>query len=284
MSGIEIRALGAAVRIATSHARLVDDLRRVFRCFDVADTPHGMTPEADLRVEPGEGGAFTFARAGSPPLTTTEYPYLVASIAYDVYGRIRARANDHLLLHAGAVAWADDAVLLVGDKERGKSTLVAHLVKEGHDYLTDDMTPVRLDDGLVEAFPRAIDLRGDSPRLLAPTGDRITIYPYAAGEAAYPGRYALPSSDAVRRAPARPSVVVFSRWVKGATASLRPVGRAEAGGVLAQASANLQRLGERGFDAVTRLAASTRAFRLEYDALGDAGARVDEAFDSMRRG
>ena len=83
------------------------------------------------------------------------------------------RIRSHLLLHAGALEHDGRGVLLVGDSGAGKSTLVMELVRRGFRLLSDDIGAIRLDDGLLEPFPRSLGFvpKTDGNHSLgAPTG------------------------------------------------------------------------------------------------------------------
>ncbi|GEM_PF-5718168 len=67
-------------------------------------------------------------------------------------------------LHAAAVCVDDRAMLLAGPSTVGKSTLTAHLLRQGAAYLSDEAVILR-QDGRVTGFPRSIALetRGKLP-------------------------------------------------------------------------------------------------------------------------
>lgn len=64
-------------------------------------------------------------------------------------------------LHAGAFATAAGAVIVLGGKEAGKSTLLARLAADGVPVLADDLVIVA--GGHVLAGPRSLDLRPSAP-------------------------------------------------------------------------------------------------------------------------
>lgn len=84
----------------------------------------------------------------------------VALNAFDAQLRllIATRAPDHVFVHAGCVAVDGRALVLPGRSFSGKSTLVAALLREGADYLSDEFA-VLCPDGTVLAYPRPISLR-----------------------------------------------------------------------------------------------------------------------------
>ena len=63
------------------------------------------------------------------------------------------RQRGHLLLHASAVAVADEAVLFMGSAGWGKSTTAAALHARGHGLVTDDVAVLRVGHGSSELLP-----------------------------------------------------------------------------------------------------------------------------------
>lgn len=67
-------------------------------------------------------------------------------------------ARDRLFVHAGVVAWRDQAILIPGPSRAGKSTLVAALVQAGATYYSDEFAVLDA-DGYVHPYPRPLALR-----------------------------------------------------------------------------------------------------------------------------
>ena len=66
--------------------------------------------------------------------------------------------------HAGAFVADGGAWAVVGEREAGKSSTLAHLAGQGHEIVADDILVV--ENGAVYAGPRAIDLRRDTAERL----------------------------------------------------------------------------------------------------------------------
>jgi len=77
-----------------------------------------------------------------------------------------AGTPDRVLLHAGAVERHGTAIVIAGESGRGKSTLVAALVRAGFGYLTDELVVIDPATRRVEPYPKAIDLSPGSLTLL----------------------------------------------------------------------------------------------------------------------
>lgn len=66
---------------------------------------------------------------------------------------LAATLQGHEVLHAGAIAWADVAIALIAPSGAGKSSLVAHLVVRGAEFVTDDALALTVEDDRVLAHP-----------------------------------------------------------------------------------------------------------------------------------
>jgi hypothetical protein len=93
----------------------------------------------------------TFRLPAAPPARDLVHPYLAPAAA------VAARWAGRESFHAGAVVAGGGAWAVLGDKESGKSTTLAHLALSGHDVVADDLLVI--DGDAVLAGPRCIDLR-----------------------------------------------------------------------------------------------------------------------------
>jgi hypothetical protein len=93
----------------------------------------------------------TFRLPAAPPARDLVHPYLAPAAA------VAARWAGRESFHAGAVIAAGGAWAILGDKESGKSTTLAHLALRGLGVVADDLLVVDADAAL--AGPRCIDLR-----------------------------------------------------------------------------------------------------------------------------
>jgi hypothetical protein len=101
-----------------------------------------------------EPARVTFRLPQPPPARDLVHPYLAPAAA------VAARWAGRESFHAGAVVAGGGAWAVLGDKESGKSTTLAHLALAGHAVVSDDLLVV--DGDHVLAGPRCIDLRESS--------------------------------------------------------------------------------------------------------------------------
>lgn len=75
-----------------------------------------------------------------------------------------------VFIHAGVVGWKGRAVVIPANSFRGKTTLVAELVKNGAEYYSDEYAIVD-ERGLIHSFPRMLSIRSDDGQ----REDEITV-------------------------------------------------------------------------------------------------------------
>lgn len=197
--------------------------------------------------------------------------FLVGVFLWHLNQRVMLETRSHLLVHAGAASLDGRAVVLPGDPDAGKSTLVAALVSAGFSYLSDEAAAVDLGSGLVFPYPRAIALGRGSWSLLpalAPPADRRRrtedLWLVTAEEI----------RSGATSAPCRSRVVVFPRLEPGTPAELHPISRAEAVRRMARRSTNLADLGERGFRAAVALVEDATCWEMRLDGVDAAVATI----------
>lgn len=110
---------------------------------EAAEGVEGAVPAA---TDPGEEGAIPI---GGPGASYEVSGILTRAVIRSLIGR-------RLLLHAGAVDLPGiGTVLLVGESGAGKSTATTRLGRRGT-YLTDELTNVEPETGLLEAYPKPV--------------------------------------------------------------------------------------------------------------------------------
>lgn len=79
-------------------------------------------------------------------------------------GLVFARWDGRVALHAGGIVVGGRAWGVLGAREAGKSTTLAHLARAGHGVLCDDLLVI--DQGRACAGPRTLDLRPETAQRL----------------------------------------------------------------------------------------------------------------------
>lgn len=79
-----------------------------------------------------------------------------------IFRQLATQVDSHLFFHAGAVALRNKGILLLGDSMHGKTTLVLELVRRGYQFLSDDISPLGIQDCRIYQNPRSLVVRDGS--------------------------------------------------------------------------------------------------------------------------
>lgn len=97
------------------------------------------------------------------PLSTPEF---LEGYAYEsILSTVMTRVRSHLLIHAGAVSYKGQGIIIAADTMHGKTTLVLELVRRGFKFLSDEMAALGRTDRRVHPFPRSFCIRKGSLEL-----------------------------------------------------------------------------------------------------------------------
>ncbi|MBA3352847.1 MAG: hypothetical protein H0U23_10555 [Blastocatellia bacterium] len=72
--------------------------------------------------------------------------------------KVAELTRDRVFIHAGVVGWKGRAIVIPANSFRGKTSLVAELVRNGAEYYSDEYA-VLDENGLVHSFPRLLAIR-----------------------------------------------------------------------------------------------------------------------------
>lgn len=262
-------ALGWDFAVATHDPALTAHVDRVFGSLACTGEPAHRFEISE--VEGPTPRTLRLTLDGDELETTTDPARPLALIVWHVNRAAIAAADDDVLLHASAAAHDGAAVVMAGDMEVGKTTLVTALVRAGLSYLTDEAVAVDPATGELRAFPRALSLDPGSWPLfpeLEPAVDPA-VAPYLPDQWQVPPDAIRPGA-AVARARAR--VVVFPRYRAGAGFEVVELGRADALVTLARCAFNLHAAPQRNLEVLGDVVRGCRCFTLDYD---DLDAAVD---------
>jgi HprK-related kinase A len=192
---------------------------------------------------------------------------------------ISSRAHRYLIIHAAVVEKNGRAAILPAPPGSGKSTLCAALVgRGGWRLLSDELTLLRLDDGLIEPVPRPVSLKNGAIDVIgrylpSPVFSRA-VTDTVKGTVAH---MKAPAASILRaHETAAPAWLIFPRYEAGVATLLEPVPRARAFMRVADNAFNYSVLGGRGFTALGRMIDEVDSHALSYSVL-------DEALDLFDR-
>ena len=151
---------------------------------------------------------------------------LYATLLWHVNRGVERASRGHVLLHAAAAERDGAAVLLVAPSGKGKSTLVAGLVRAGLRYLTDEAVALRPCDGGITPYPKSLSIEQGSWDVLADLRQHVPV----SSTSLSPEQWQVPV-DALRpdavSAGARTTLVVLPRYEAGAASTLTPLRRSD---------------------------------------------------------
>ena len=171
-------------------------------------------------------------------------------------------------LHAAAVSWRREGILLAGASGAGKSTLAAALVHYGCGYLTDEASFIDLNTFRIEPYPKPLSLRPGSLSLMG-----VSVPEEARGSSCemVPASYLFSDVDVAH---ARVSKIVFLHRRPGDSVTYRPIPRSEALVELTNNSFNFIEHGGRWLPRLRELVLSSSCWRLESGSLYGAAKAV----------
>jgi len=286
MHRIDLRFGPVTFRIGSAWAEIVSQLGALYAGYPapepIADFTVLLEPQKPwrrlLRPSVAIGGDFRLPGAAPLPLAQG---LLAAEMGMNLQMALGQRR--YLLLHAGVVEREGRALILTGPSGAGKSTLAALLGETGWRFMGDEFALLDPANGRLRAFPRAVSLKNESLDLFADV-DPQRLGPLLEGTPKGTIRHLRPRPEAAARMdePACPALILFPRFGADLPAAIRAVGAAEAFVRLTQASTNYVALAERGFEALTRLVASTPALAVDYASSAEAVALIERLWTDAR--
>ncbi len=274
-SVLRIQALGTTTEVRADSERLIADLQGLFRYFDLDERPADETATNGFYVQIGDGPeCFRLVRHEQRILQTHSYPHLLAHLEFEIHAELTRRAEGCFLIHAGAVALGEYGFLFPGDRGKGKTTLVACLVKNGFEFFSDDTAVLDLHGGRIFPHPRPLNIKGKTQELLQPLGTRLRIASYGNASEPYPARYAMPCPDSIAKRPRPVRFVIFLQRRPGVGARLEPLPRSEAVLGLMHHALNLPRLPKKEFALAARMARHLDPYRMVYGDLERASEEI----------
>jgi HprK-related kinase A len=229
-----------------------------------------------LRPSVHIGGDFVIPDAAPLPLAQG---LLAAEMGMNLQMALGQRR--YLLLHASAAERDGRALLMTGLSGAGKSTLAALLMARGWRLMGDEFALLDVESEQVHAFPRLISLKNAAIEVARAAHPQGRFGPRLEGTPKGVIQHLLPDARAIAAMaePAAPALILFPSF--GFDAAERPVLPSETFVRLTQASTNYVAMGERGFDALTRLVATVSARAIDYPDTATALAQVERLWAAL---
>ena len=218
-------------------------------------------PGSYVVIEEAADGRFSVADDGAAPVAGLARQDLPTFIMEAVVRGLVKDLRTAVALHAGAVAYNGKAALIAGPTGAGKSSLVAWLIGNGFDYLSDEIALLLAGEATILGLPRALVLKpGSAEKVLA-----LPTYLGAGLLAA--GEHVMVRPRFVEPGEARPQpcgLIVFPHYEAGAEPRVESIGPAQTALRLVGTNLNARNLSDGGFRALTGLARQVPAVTLRY--------------------
>ena len=252
------RALDHDFAIRTDNTRLAAYFDRSLRSFAV-----GGSPARWYSVVAGheESERYRIYLDGEGLYAARDADAAVRYVLWHVNYQVIVGASSHLLIHASAATIGCQAIVMPGNPNAGKTTLVAGLVLDGLKLLTDELAALNLATGFIDPYPRPLNIGQGSWEALAALrpADRDDEDPLP--ELFWTVDPSSIGPDAVA-APAPLRWVIEPRFKPGSPTRLEPLSRPEAVELLHHHLFNRHRFGGAGIRALVTAVSEARCCRL----------------------
>jgi len=268
------RALEHTFEVVVEAGWPVDALAPVVAPFRVRGGAHAATTPRvryEIRSADREGRVAAYAD-GERLATGRSTAAVLGGLAWHINRSVIEHSVDrYVLMHSASATLAGVTVVLAADMESGKTTTVAGLLRSGFDYVTDEAVALDPETCLVSPFPKTLSLDPGSWPLFPECAPRISghrlqwfVEPYRLG-------------STVATAPVTaPEIVLFPKYVAGATTEVLPVSPAEATHELARMTFDFARHPRRNLETAARVARTATCARLRIGDLEEAVELVHE--------
>jgi HprK-related kinase A len=213
-----------------------------------------------------------FKTDGHEPFTPLVAGEAFAFLEWGMNWCVTSYCHTWISIHSAVLERDGRALILPAPPGSGKSTLCAALLLNGWRLLSDEMTLLDPDTGMITPAPRPVSLKNQSIDIIRNLAPNVVIGPVAhdtmKGNVAH---MRLPQVCLQRaNEPALPAWVVFPKYVAELPAALVPRGKATSFMQLAENSFNQGGQGRRGFDALTALIETCDCYDFSYGHLPEA--------------
>lgn len=218
-----------------------------------------------------------FQMDGLQPFTPLAMGEAFALLEWGMNWCITGHCHQWVILHAAVLERGGRAVILPAPPGSGKSTLCAALMGAGWRLLSDELTLIDPDSGLITPSPRPVSLKNASIDVIRRRLPHVPMGPVAHDTLKGTVCHLKASDDSVARAdePARPVWVVFPKYDPQASLEVQARGKADALLELQRNAFNRHVHGHAGFHAVANVLDASQVYDLRYSDLDRALAFFD---------
>jgi len=162
-SPLRFESFGVNVMVTSNRADMVAEAEAVARrsLLGKVRLIKGGKIDHHFELTRTDGGTFRFLQNGERIASGRSWKKFFKFFDSMIRVAIGEYAPGLVFMHAGAVGWRGRAIILPADSFRGKTTLVAELVRNGAEYYSDEFAVFDA-DGLLLPYPRPLSMRAPS--------------------------------------------------------------------------------------------------------------------------
>lgn len=195
-----------------------------------------------------------------------------AAVLFDfVIFNLLNKNKNGISLHAGAVAYGEEVILLPGQSGSGKSTMSAWLCAHGFSYLTDEL--IFLPDhesGQVIPFIRPVCIKTGAISEIKRIIPEDNIFNYLEDEQGLVVPHRLLNPDfSIITSP--PSLILFPEYQFESLPRINKISGAQTCACLMACAVNARNFEDHGFEKIVRIARSIPAYRVTYGCFNGMG-------------
>jgi hypothetical protein len=243
---------GMQVEIRTSIEAVQDMVAAVFEHMLV---PASIRSAGTIQAQRSESG-YLLKSITDIPFQRDQLDLLLEMVRDEVHFQFMRARPDLLWLHAATVERNGAALLIAGQSGQGKSTLSTKLCERGWRLLSDDISPVSMEEDVVYPFPQM-------PRRRRFPGAMVDRYKLHTLER----EVVVMRAEGLSRLPVTVSAIAYIEFMTDGDATLETLSRGAAALELLRNSVNF---GDHRNAAVSRAASlcvGVRAYRLCYNSV-----------------
>lgn len=284
--GVWLRTGPFSLRVQSRIPSVAKGLVDLYGQFETRDSHQAF---ADFHVELNSPTALRrwfrpqvdFSFDGSLPFKPLPLDQAYPMLEWGLNWCVSMHAHQYLIIHAAVVEKNGLAAILPAPPGSGKSTLTAGLVLSGWRLLSDELTLIDRQTGLIQPLPRPVSLKNQSIDVIRQFSPDAFINRASHDTAKGTVAHMRPPKESVRRQhePAQPGWVIFPKWTANADTLLTPRSRAQTFMFLAENAFNYSHLGADGFRVGTALIERADCYDFQYSQLQEAVTAFDRLAD-----
>lgn len=162
MEKIGFTSYGVRICVTATDPELLEDIESLLPATlpgNVGAASKSFEPDFEFRIDQLPNGRYRLYKNGKiVPADDKIREHLIDFSLNQLRLTVAENAVDKVFVHAGAVGWRGQGILLPAKSFQGKTTLVAELVKNGATYFSDEYA-VLDDEGRLHPFAKPLSLR-----------------------------------------------------------------------------------------------------------------------------